>query len=209
METWRGGGGGAGGGRRGWFERAAQAESSSLPCESLAATQTTPRLSVKKGGGDASSGRLTEILRFRSGSDEEMSGALPVLLLLLVRPLAASSPTTSPWAAVIGSAVDLLAARQTARRGKNMKPVEEEKKRNKEQRCFSKHNRKKVKQGAHLACKLSRELSSIDSHRFVLENFHRVSFSAGLRRPAPIRALWGKRGGARTAKGRVKQEVEF
>lgn len=136
----------------------------------------------------------------------------PVLLLLLVRPLAASSPTTSPWAAVIGSAVDLLAARQTARRGKNMKPVEseeEEKKRNKEQRCFSKHNRKKVKQGAHLAWKLSREVSSIDSHRFVLENFHRVSFSAGLRRPAPIRALWGKRGGARTAKGREKQEVEF
>lgn len=199
METWRGGGGGAGGGggsRRGWFERGARAESSSLPCESLAATQTTPRLSVKKGGGDASSGRLTETGRFRSGSDEEMSGALPVLLLLLlVRPLAALSPTTSPWAAVIGSAVDLLAARQTARRGKNMKPVEseeEEKKRNKEQRCFSKQNRKKVKQGAHLAWELSRELSSIDSHRLVLENFHRVSISAGLRRPAPIRALWGK-----------------
>lgn len=204
METWRGGGGGAGGSRRGWFERGAQTESSSLPCESLAATQTTPRLSVKRGAGDASSGRLTEIRRFRSGSEEEMSGALPVLLLLIVRPLAASSPTTSPWAAVIGSAVDLLAARQTARRGKNMKPVEseeEEKKRNEEQRCCPKLNRKKVKQGAHLAWKLSREVSSIDSHRFVLENFHRVSFSAGLRRPAPSRALWGKGGGARTAKG--------
>lgn len=192
---------GRGGSRRGWFEQGgtggAQTESSSLPCESLAATQTTPRLSVRKGGGDASSGRLTEILRFGSGSDEEMSGALPVLLLLIVRPLAASSPTTSPWAAVIGSAVDLLAARQTARRGKNMKPAEseeEERKRNKEQRCFSKHNRKKVKEGARLAWKLSRELSSV-------ENFHRVSFSAGLRRPAPIRALWGEKRRSQGSKG--------